>query len=75
MMCMSSSSSSCCAADLLEVTPAPNNGTHGSLNHLLASPFFVPTFPSEESSPAQCQMTSLQPEDQLGCTCSVPVGV
>lgn len=60
--------------DLLGVTPTDNNGTHGSLNHLLATPFFIPSFPNEESAPTHCQMTSLQPEDQLGCSCSAPIG-
>ncbi|XP_017685934.1 PREDICTED: ectonucleotide pyrophosphatase/phosphodiesterase family member 3 isoform X1 [Lepidothrix coronata] len=55
--------------DLLRITPAPNNGTHGSLNHLLRKPFYSPSHPKEESPPSSCQVSSLIPEDALGCTC------
>ncbi|XP_027489974.1 ectonucleotide pyrophosphatase/phosphodiesterase family member 3 [Corapipo altera] len=55
--------------DLLRITPAPNNGTHGSLNHLLKKPFYSPSHPKEESPPSSCQVSSLIPEDALGCTC------
>ncbi|XP_017909005.1 PREDICTED: ectonucleotide pyrophosphatase/phosphodiesterase family member 1 [Capra hircus] len=36
--------------DLLNLTPAPNNGTHGSLNHLLSNPVYTPKHPKEVSS-------------------------
>uniref|UniRef100_A0A670YWZ7 Ectonucleotide pyrophosphatase/phosphodiesterase 1 n=1 Tax=Pseudonaja textilis TaxID=8673 RepID=A0A670YWZ7_PSETE len=40
--------------DLLDLTPAPNNGTHGSLNHLLKRASYIPKHPKEESSPSPC---------------------
>ncbi|XP_049585997.1 autotaxin [Syngnathus scovelli] len=55
--------------DLLGLTPAPNNGTHGSLNHLLKNPFYKPTMPEEVSKPT----TSVQVHtgtDDLGCNCN-----
>ncbi|NXL99845.1 ENPP3 phosphodiesterase, partial [Tyrannus savana] len=55
--------------DLLHITPAPNNGTHGSLNHLLRKPFYSPSHPKEESSPSSCLVSSLIPEHPLGCQC------
>ncbi|NWS95398.1 ENPP3 phosphodiesterase, partial [Mionectes macconnelli] len=55
--------------DLLRITPAPNNGTHGSLNHLLRKPFYSPSHPKEESSPSSCPVSSLSPEHPLGCQC------
>ncbi|XP_019393600.1 PREDICTED: ectonucleotide pyrophosphatase/phosphodiesterase family member 3 isoform X1 [Crocodylus porosus] len=54
--------------DLLHIKPTPNNGTHGSLNHLLKIPFFNPSFPQEVSSPSSCPFTSTVPLDNLGCT-------
>uniref|UniRef100_A0A8D2Q258 Ectonucleotide pyrophosphatase/phosphodiesterase 3 n=1 Tax=Varanus komodoensis TaxID=61221 RepID=A0A8D2Q258_VARKO len=36
--------------DLLKIQPAPNNGTHGSLNHLLKVPFYTPSPAKEEFS-------------------------
>lgn len=62
-------------ADLLEISPAVNNGTHGSMNHLLREPHYKPAFPKEQSTPAQCPMTGLDPADDLGCSCSTLVGV
>lgn len=56
--------------DLLEIDPAPNNGTHGSLNILLRKPVHTPQFPSEESQPGTCHMTSLIPTSNLSCSCS-----
>ncbi|KAF4081620.1 hypothetical protein AMELA_G00163300 [Ameiurus melas] len=55
--------------DVLEITPAPNNGSHGSLNHLLRSPPYTPQPPVEQSAPGQCPLTSLEPTDPLGCSC------
>ncbi|XP_017578041.1 ectonucleotide pyrophosphatase/phosphodiesterase family member 3 [Pygocentrus nattereri] len=55
--------------DVLEITPAENNGTHGSLNHILQSPPYSPQYPLEQSSPGQCPLTSLEPTDPLGCSC------
>ncbi|KAL0965021.1 hypothetical protein UPYG_G00275750 [Umbra pygmaea] len=56
--------------DLLEVPPAPNNGTHGSLNHLMRNPYHRPVFPAELSSVSTCETSSLVPVDSLGCVCS-----
>ncbi|NXC25794.1 ENPP3 phosphodiesterase, partial [Campylorhamphus procurvoides] len=56
--------------DLLHITPAPNNGTHGSLNHLLKKPFYSPSHPKEDSPPSSCPVSSLIPEDSLECTCT-----
>ncbi|NXF08967.1 ENPP3 phosphodiesterase, partial [Smithornis capensis] len=56
--------------DLLRITPAPNNGTHGSLNHLLKKPFYSPSHPTEDSSPSSCPVSSLTPGDELGCKCT-----
>uniref|UniRef100_A0A663DRG7 Ectonucleotide pyrophosphatase/phosphodiesterase 3 n=1 Tax=Aquila chrysaetos chrysaetos TaxID=223781 RepID=A0A663DRG7_AQUCH len=55
--------------DLLHITPAPNNGTHGSLNHLLKKPFYNPSHAKENSSPSSCPVSHLTPIDDLGCTC------
>ncbi|KAM4679437.1 ectonucleotide pyrophosphatase/phosphodiesterase family member 3 [Amazona ochrocephala] len=55
--------------DLLHITPAPNNGTHGSLNHLLKNPFYNPSHAKEVSSPSSCPVSRLTPIDELGCTC------
>ncbi|XP_005063050.1 PREDICTED: ectonucleotide pyrophosphatase/phosphodiesterase family member 3-like [Ficedula albicollis] len=55
--------------DLLRITPAENNGTHGSLNHLLKKPFYNPSHPKEVSSPSSCPVSSLTPENELGCKC------
>ncbi|XP_052388672.1 ectonucleotide pyrophosphatase/phosphodiesterase family member 2 isoform X2 [Carassius gibelio] len=54
--------------DLLGLTPAPNNGTHGSLNSVLRKPSYTPTRPEEVTSP-----TPLAPPTEgthnLGCNC------
>ncbi|XP_071597009.1 ectonucleotide pyrophosphatase/phosphodiesterase family member 3 [Heliangelus exortis] len=55
--------------DLLHIIPAPNNGTHGSLNHLLKKPFYNPSHAKEISSPSSCPVTHLTPVEDLGCTC------
>ncbi|XP_043972659.1 ectonucleotide pyrophosphatase/phosphodiesterase family member 2-like isoform X3 [Gambusia affinis] len=54
--------------DLLGLIPAPNNGTHGSLNHLLRSPTFRPTMPEEVSRPTASNLVPLGTDD-LGCNC------
>ncbi|KAG2464970.1 ectonucleotide pyrophosphatase/phosphodiesterase family member 2 [Polypterus senegalus] len=53
--------------DLLGITPAPNNGTHGSLNHLLKNTFFKPTIPEEVSKPSHPSSVFIQSD--LGCSC------
>ncbi|XP_015276739.1 PREDICTED: ectonucleotide pyrophosphatase/phosphodiesterase family member 3 [Gekko japonicus] len=55
--------------DLLKIKPAPNNGTHGSLNHLLKSPFYHPLPSTEQSSPSICSFSSALPSNPLGCVC------
>ncbi|XP_078712862.1 venom phosphodiesterase CdcPDE-like isoform X1 [Lampetra fluviatilis] len=60
--------------DILEITPSKNNGTHGSLNHLLRSPFFTPSFPAEQSDPLPCPLTSLTSTNDLGCTWDTTMG-
>ncbi|KAF7227510.1 autotaxin isoform X2 [Nothobranchius furzeri] len=54
--------------DLLGLKPAPNNGTHGSLNHLLRSPSFRPTMPEEVSRPTASNLVPMVTDD-LGCSC------
>ncbi|KAA0708931.1 Ectonucleotide pyrophosphatase/phosphodiesterase family member 1 [Triplophysa tibetana] len=55
--------------DLLGIPPAPNNGTHGSLNHLLKNPPHRPVYPAERSAPTTCTPVSGSIFDPLGCTC------
>ncbi|XP_042173309.1 LOW QUALITY PROTEIN: ectonucleotide pyrophosphatase/phosphodiesterase family member 2-like [Oncorhynchus tshawytscha] len=54
--------------DLLGLNPAPNNGTHGSLNHLLKSPVHKPTVPEEVSKPT-ISGPIITLTDDLGCSC------
>uniref|UniRef100_A0A3Q3W5W2 SMB domain-containing protein n=1 Tax=Mola mola TaxID=94237 RepID=A0A3Q3W5W2_MOLML len=54
--------------DLLGLKPAPNNGTHGSLNHLLKVPPYRPTMPEELSRPIASSPAAAVTDD-LGCTC------
>uniref|UniRef100_A0A8C0XG39 Ectonucleotide pyrophosphatase/phosphodiesterase family member 2 n=1 Tax=Castor canadensis TaxID=51338 RepID=A0A8C0XG39_CASCN len=55
--------------DLLGLKPAPNNGTHGSLNHLLRTISFRPTMPEEVTRPNYPGIMYLQSDFDLGCTC------
>ncbi|CAO2628241.1 Ectonucleotide pyrophosphatase/phosphodiesterase family member 3 [Lemmus lemmus] len=55
--------------DLLHIQPAPNNGTHGSLNHLLKAPFYEPSHAGELSTPSTCSFTIPLPTDTLNCSC------
>ncbi|XP_077383706.1 autotaxin isoform X4 [Festucalex cinctus] len=55
--------------DLLGLTPAPNNGTHGSLNHLLRNPFYKPAMAEEISKPTTSAQVHTGPDD-LGCNCN-----
>ncbi|KAK3506939.1 hypothetical protein QTP70_031210 [Hemibagrus guttatus] len=57
--------------DLLEIPPAPNNGTHGSLNHLLRNPPYHPVHPPEISSASVCSPTILSLKDDRGCSCKL----
>uniref|UniRef100_A0A3P8VV16 Ectonucleotide pyrophosphatase/phosphodiesterase 2 n=1 Tax=Cynoglossus semilaevis TaxID=244447 RepID=A0A3P8VV16_CYNSE len=54
--------------DLLGLKSVPNNGTHGSLNHLLRTPVFRPTMPEEVSGPITSDLPSAGADD-LGCSC------
>ncbi|XP_073930612.1 ectonucleotide pyrophosphatase/phosphodiesterase family member 3 isoform X2 [Castor canadensis] len=56
--------------DLLHIQPAPNNGTHGSLNHLLKVPFYNPSHTEEVSESSVCNFTIPVPADTLGCSCT-----
>ncbi|CAJ1082841.1 ectonucleotide pyrophosphatase/phosphodiesterase family member 3-like [Xyrichtys novacula] len=58
--------------DLLHISPTANNGTHGSMNHILREPHFTPSHPAELSVPLQCTLNSLHPADALGCSCPGP---
>uniref|UniRef100_A0A8D0B759 Ectonucleotide pyrophosphatase/phosphodiesterase 1 n=1 Tax=Salvator merianae TaxID=96440 RepID=A0A8D0B759_SALMN len=61
--------------DLLDLVPAPNNGTHGSLNHLLKKASYVPKHPKEESNPSSCPFTRQRIlSNDLGCLCDSSVG-
>ncbi|XP_056902211.1 ectonucleotide pyrophosphatase/phosphodiesterase family member 2 isoform X1 [Takifugu flavidus] len=60
--------------DLLGLKPAPNNGTHGSLNHLLRAPSYRPAMPEEVSRPLPSGLGLSGPED-LGCLCEDKFGV
>ncbi|XP_010771554.1 ectonucleotide pyrophosphatase/phosphodiesterase family member 3-like, partial [Notothenia coriiceps] len=61
--------------DLLQITPIENNGTHGSMNHVLREPYFIPAHPEERSGPTSFPLISLTPTDSLGCTCDALVGI
>uniref|UniRef100_A0A3B5QZZ3 Ectonucleotide pyrophosphatase/phosphodiesterase 3 n=1 Tax=Xiphophorus maculatus TaxID=8083 RepID=A0A3B5QZZ3_XIPMA len=61
--------------DVLEISPYDNNGTHGSMNHVLRKTFYNPTHPAEQSEPTQCPFISLTPEDALGCKCPDMVSI
>ncbi|KAM9338974.1 ectonucleotide pyrophosphatase/phosphodiesterase family member 1 [Symphorus nematophorus] len=56
--------------DLLGIRPAPNNGTHGSLNHLLKHPVHLPVHPAQLSHEIPCEASDLVPADNLQCTCN-----
>lgn len=59
--------------DLLGLKPAPNNGTHGSLNHLLRTNTFRPTMPEEVTRPNYPGIMYLQSDFDLGCNCDEKV--
>lgn len=56
------------STDLLGLKPAPNNGTHGSLNHLLKVPAHRPAMPEEVSKPTPSGPVGVVTDD-LGCNC------
>uniref|UniRef100_A0A3P9J7W3 ENPP1-3/EXOG-like endonuclease/phosphodiesterase domain-containing protein n=1 Tax=Oryzias latipes TaxID=8090 RepID=A0A3P9J7W3_ORYLA len=47
--------------DLLNIRPAPNNGTHGSLNHLLKNPVHHPVHPAQLSHETPCEAAEPAP--------------
>lgn len=55
--------------DLLGLKPVPNNGTHGSLNHLLRSSTYKPAMPEEVARPLYPVATTPSSDYDLGCTC------
>uniref|UniRef100_A0A8D3E3T6 SMB domain-containing protein n=1 Tax=Scophthalmus maximus TaxID=52904 RepID=A0A8D3E3T6_SCOMX len=60
--------------DVLQISPTDNNGTHGSMNHVLRQPYHAPAPPAEQSQQAQCRPVSLEPADGLGCSCPALIG-
>ncbi|KAM8832977.1 ectonucleotide pyrophosphatase/phosphodiesterase family member 1 [Spinachia spinachia] len=57
--------------DLLGIRPAPNNGTHGSLNHLLTRPAHLPVHPAQLSHDSPCEASDPVPADDLQCACDL----
>uniref|UniRef100_A0A452ING0 SMB domain-containing protein n=1 Tax=Gopherus agassizii TaxID=38772 RepID=A0A452ING0_9SAUR len=57
--------------DLLGITPAYNNGTHGSLNHLLKNPVYIPRHPEEESHPSVYPLMKTTSSLDIGCSCDL----
>ncbi|KAM6973004.1 autotaxin [Aplochiton taeniatus] len=55
--------------DLLGLHPAPNNGTHGSLNDMLRAPPFQPAMPEEVTSPTALPEPVAGATFDLGCSC------
>ncbi|XP_069813261.1 autotaxin isoform X7 [Dendropsophus ebraccatus] len=55
--------------DLLGLKPAPNNGSHGSLNHLLRAPSHKPALPEEVSKPVPLVLSQSTVNEELGCSC------
>ncbi|XP_078542973.1 autotaxin isoform X7 [Lissotriton helveticus] len=55
--------------DVLGLKPAPNNGTHGSLNHLLRVAAHKPTMPEEVSRPLATVLATPTLNEELGCSC------
>lgn len=65
----------CAFIDLLGLKPAPNNGTHGSLNHLLRANVYKPTVPDEVAKPLYPVALPSASDFDIGCTCDDKVGV
>uniref|UniRef100_A0A8C8DD49 Ectonucleotide pyrophosphatase/phosphodiesterase 1 n=1 Tax=Oryzias sinensis TaxID=183150 RepID=A0A8C8DD49_9TELE len=59
--------------DLLNIRPAPNNGTHGSLNHLLKNPVHHPVHPAQLSHETPCEAAEPAPTYSLHCNCSFQI--
>lgn len=60
-----------CSPDLLGIRPAPNNGSHGSLNHLLKQPVHLPVHPAQLSHDSQCVANSSVPAEHPPCACGL----
>lgn len=64
------------STDVLGLEPAPNNGTHGSLNHILKVAPFQPARLLEVTKPEPLQLpTSEDQHHLLGCSCEQQVRV
>ncbi|XP_018408839.1 PREDICTED: ectonucleotide pyrophosphatase/phosphodiesterase family member 2 [Nanorana parkeri] len=61
--------------DLLGLKPASNNGTHGSLNHLLRMATHKPGLPDEISKPVPVVVSPSTVNEELGCSCEVQVNM
>lgn len=60
--------------DLLDLKPAPNNGTHGRLNNLLRNPVYTPHHPKETSHPSECSFVGQRTFPvSPGCSCRTAV--
>ncbi|KAM5158035.1 autotaxin isoform 3-T3 [Mantella aurantiaca] len=57
--------------DILGLKSAPNNGTHGSLNHLLRMATHKPALPDEISKPVPVVVSPATVNEELGCSCDV----
>uniref|UniRef100_A0A3B4Y3K8 Ectonucleotide pyrophosphatase/phosphodiesterase 2 n=1 Tax=Seriola lalandi dorsalis TaxID=1841481 RepID=A0A3B4Y3K8_SERLL len=55
--------------DLLGLKPAPNNGTHGSLNDMLKEPPHEPSMPKEVTPPSLASDSEVTVTHDLGCSC------
>ncbi|XP_044278041.1 ectonucleotide pyrophosphatase/phosphodiesterase family member 2 isoform X1 [Varanus komodoensis] len=55
--------------DLLGLKPAPNNGTHGSLNHLLRTSTYKAAMPEEVARPLYPVAAAALADYELGCSC------
>uniref|UniRef100_A0A8C4ILS6 SMB domain-containing protein n=1 Tax=Dicentrarchus labrax TaxID=13489 RepID=A0A8C4ILS6_DICLA len=55
--------------DLLGLKPAPNNGTHGSLNDMLKEPLYHPSMPEEVTPPSPTSDPDATVTHDLGCSC------
>uniref|UniRef100_A0A665UBU7 SMB domain-containing protein n=1 Tax=Echeneis naucrates TaxID=173247 RepID=A0A665UBU7_ECHNA len=60
--------------DLLGLKPAPNNGTHGSLNDMLKEPPYRPSMPAEVTAPSPPSDSEVTATYDLGCSCDDEVG-
>lgn len=45
------------------------------MNHVLRRPYYTPASPVEQSRPVYCPLVSLEPADNLGCSCPALVSI